>query len=163
MTFWAVTIDLRVDRALDDDELGDLGDLLGDHGAAIAASDRGLSVTLTVDADTAYAAHASAEEIVSDCLAKLGAAVAGLDAVEVMTVEEQDRRLAEPAIPQLAGVTEVAEMLGVSRQRASALTAHPAAPTPVARLASGPVYVRDSWCRFAETWPRRGGRPRRAS
>jgi hypothetical protein len=163
MTFWAVTIDLRVARALDDDELGDLVDLLDEYGAAVAASDRGLSVTLTVDADTAHAAHAAAEEVLSDGLAKLGPAVAGLDAVEVMTVEEQDRRLAEPAIPQLAGVTEVAEMLGVTRQRASALTTHPAAPAPVARLASGPVYVRDSWCRFAETWPRRGGRPRRAS
>ncbi len=46
--------------------------------------------------------------------------VADLDAAEVLTTEEQDRRLAEPVRPQLAGVTEVAELLGVTRGPAAA-------------------------------------------
>jgi hypothetical protein len=39
--------------------------------------------------------------------------------------------VAELILPQLAGVTEVAELLGVTRRRASALTMHPEAPAPV--------------------------------
>jgi hypothetical protein len=162
MTLWAVTLDIRATRPLDDDEADELTDLLTEHAAAVAVAGAAVSVTLTVEAATARSALAEAEDVVAEQLGKLGTQVAGLDAAEVLTIEEQDRRLAEPALPQLAGVTEVAELLGVTRQRASALTTHPEAPAPVARLASGPIYVRNSWQRFAETWPRRAGRPRRA-
>jgi len=161
MTLWAVTVDVRAGRPLDDDEAGELSDLLAEHGAAVAVAGAAVSVTLAVDAASARRALAEAEDVVAERLGKLGVQMAGLDAAEVLTTEEQDRRLAEPVLPQFAGVTEVAELLGVTRQRASALTTHPEAPTPVARLASGPVYVLSSWQRFAETWPRRAGRQRR--
>lgn len=44
----------------------------------------------------------------------------------------------------LVGLTEVAELLGVSRQRAHQLTRTPIPkfPKPLARLASGPVWTR---------------------
>jgi len=161
MTLWAVTLDVRAARPLDDDGAGDLAELLSEYAAAVAVAGAALSVTLTVEAATARSALAEAEDVVAERLGRLRVRVAGLDAAEVLTTEEQDRRLAEPVLPRLAGVTEVAELLGVTRQRASALTMHPEAPTPVARLASGPVYVWNSWQRFAETWPRRAGRPRR--
>jgi hypothetical protein len=160
-TLWAVTLDVRADRPLSDDEVGDLVDMLAEHGAAVAVAGPVLSVTLSAGAANASSALAEAEDVVTERLGKLGVQMAGLDAAEILTAEEQDRRLAEPVLPRLAGVSEVAEMLGVTRQRASALTAHPEAPAPVARLASGPVYVWNSWQRFAEVWPRRAGRPQR--
>jgi hypothetical protein len=79
--------------------------------------------------------------------------------VEVMTTEEQDRRLAEPPFPELVGVSEIAEIFAVTRQRASALRKTPGFPAPVAELAGGPIWRRGDLTRFAETWPRRRGRP----
>lgn len=45
---------------------------------------------------------------------------------------------------QLAGLTEIAEMLGVTRQRASQLAASKEFPKPLDRIAAGPVWRRDT-------------------
>src|SRR5690606_21891542 len=63
--------------------------------------------------------------------------------------------------PELVGTAEVAEMLGVSRQRVNALTAHPDFPRPVAELAAGKVWRKGDLSRFAEERARRPGRPRK--
>ena len=81
-------------------------------------------------------------------------------AAEVMTVEEADRRLEEPSFPDLAGEAEVAEMLGVSRQRLSVLRERPDFPAPVVHLAAGPVWRKRDLTTFASGWQRRPGRPR---
>jgi hypothetical protein len=83
-------------------------------------------------------------------------------AAEALTVEEAERRLAEPTFPDVVGITEVARILGVSRQRASALQRNRAFPAPVALLASGPIWRRADLGRFLESWSRRPGRPRTA-
>jgi predicted DNA-binding transcriptional regulator AlpA len=55
----------------------------------------------------------------------------------------------------LVGVTEVREMLGVSRQRVHQLVRdRPDFPEPVAELASGKIWLR----RDVEQWARRAGR-----
>lgn len=41
---------------------------------------------------------------------------------------------------QLAGISEIAERLGVSRQRAQQLSAREDFPKPITRLKSGPVW-----------------------
>jgi len=62
------------------------------------------------------------------------------------------------------GVAEVAEALGTSRQRVSALARQPnGLPTPLARLASGPVWSADTLQRFVAEWDRRPGRRPRAA
>jgi len=81
---------------------------------------------------------------------------------DVMTFEEQDRELATPNFPELVGVSEVADLLGVSRQRASALAKSSGFPLPVAVLAAGPVWTRPSLNRFVDEWPRKNGRPPKA-
>ncbi|MBV1854607.1 hypothetical protein [Catellatospora tritici] len=51
---------------------------------------------------------------------------------------------------QIIGVAEIATLLGVSRQRIAQLALTEGFPTPVARLAMGPVYLRRSvvaYCR----------------
>jgi predicted DNA-binding transcriptional regulator AlpA len=40
----------------------------------------------------------------------------------------------------LVGLSEIAGLLGVSRQRVHQLAAHPGFPEPVARLRAGPVW-----------------------
>jgi predicted DNA-binding transcriptional regulator AlpA len=50
----------------------------------------------------------------------------------------------------LAGITEIATMLGVSKQRASQLVASKGFPAPLERLAAGPVWRRSAVERWAE-------------
>jgi predicted DNA-binding transcriptional regulator AlpA len=55
----------------------------------------------------------------------------------------------------LVGVTEIAAMLGVSRQRIDQLIrTHPDFPRPVAELVAGRIWLRPD----IETWARRTGR-----
>lgn len=94
---------------------------------------------------------------------KIGSRFGTVIGLEVITTAEADRRLEQPAFPPLAGIREVAELLGVSRQRASELQTRPGFPAPVAVLASGPVWRVGDLSSFAETWERKPGRPRKAS
>jgi prophage regulatory protein len=61
------------------------------------------------------------------------------------------------AFPRLAGLAEIAGLAGVSRQRASQITAHPDFPEPVQRLAMGPVWLEADVKAFLAT-PRKPGR-----
>lgn len=111
-----------------------------------------LETTLTIEAGDPAAAIARAMETV---------AVSGeIAAAEAVTEAEADARLMRPAFPALAGVSEVAEMLGISRQRLAALRERAAFPAPVATLASGPVWRRGDLSTFAEGWQRKPGRPK---
>lgn len=66
-------------------------------------------------------------------------------------LEEGPNTPAEPAAPapavklELVGVSELAGLLGVSRQRASVVAKEDDAPKPLAQLASGPVWNLDDW------------------
>jgi predicted DNA-binding protein (UPF0251 family) len=124
-------------------------------GAASFSTER-LGVTMTIDAS-------GPAQAITKALRKIAKAdVRGEPvAVEVLTTAEQDRQLAEPAFPELAGVSEIAELLGVSRQRASSVQHLEAFPAPVAELRSGPVWRKADLTRFAETWERKPGRPRK--
>lgn len=59
-------------------------------------------------------------------------------------------RVPEP----LMGLTEIAELLGVTRQRAHQLAATYGFPEPLARLAVGPIWSRKD----VERWAREVGR-----
>lgn len=117
--------------------------------------DHELEMTFTVAGDDIASASKAAIKTAS----RFGTVVG----LEVITTDEADRRLEQPAFPPLAGIREVAELLGVSRQRASELQTRPGFPAPVALLAAGPVWRVGDLSSFAETWERKPGRPRKAS
>ena len=52
---------------------------------------------------------------------------------------------AAPAPLDLVGISEIAEMFGVSRQRASTMAKEDDAPAPAQRLQAGPVWHRSDW------------------
>lgn len=120
-----------------------------------------------------YGATFSVDALVVDDAVRAGlstfrslAEKAGLPAwpivqVEVMTYAEHDAELARPAVPELVGTSEIAELLAVSRQRAHQLAKSDAFPEPVQELSAGPVWARTSLDRFVEGWDRRPGRPAR--
>lgn len=123
-------------------------------GGAAAGDVGGMRVetVLTVRAKDHPGAAAKAIETIT-------ARVAGdVIAVEVMTTDEQDRRLAVPA-PEYVGIAEIAELLGVSRQRVDQLQSRQDFPAPVARLAAGPVWRKGDLSTFADGWQRKAGRP----
>ena len=58
------------------------------------------------------------------------------------------------ALVELVGTAEIAELLGVSRQRVHQLVSKPDFPRPLAVLAAGMIWRRED----VEEWARRTGR-----
>jgi hypothetical protein len=83
-----------------------------------------------------------------------------LVALEIADRMDRDRHL---AFPDLVGVAEIAASLGVSKSRASRLAGSRAFPLPIAKLSSGPVWVKATVDRWSTDWRRRPGRRRRAT
>ncbi len=53
-------------------------------------------------------------------------------------------------IPELVGIAEIAEMLGISRQRVHAIVrTHEEFPTAVADLSAGTIWIRDEVVEWA--------------
>lgn len=81
--------------------------------------------------------------------------------VEVVNEDRMRLDLTRPAIPELVGHAEIAELLGVSRQRAAQLASRPDFPPAVMTLKAGPLRVRQDVEKWIPTWTRRPGRPPR--
>lgn len=165
-TSWTVRLDAGTLYPLTDEQVSSLLHRLAPHAGAMAVDDAGRLREVTLSIDSPHGPLQAAQDAVA-ALDMVTANIAGdilttlLVGLEVITADEQDRRLSEPAYPELVGVTEIAKMLGVSRQRASALQTAAGFPHPLQVLASGPVWPRTWVERFAETWERKGGRPRK--
>lgn len=165
---WQVHVDVRLAEAIpgpvqgvDAAEASEaLVDALAEHHAAGGAGGDRASVTLTVTGPEPVAVAGAARDLVVDALAGLGLTVADVLAVEVVDADVADERLARPDIPDLVTAVDVAEMLGVSRQRVHQLAERSDFPDPLLHL-GGPIWVRAGVQAWAETWPRRSGRPPR--
>lgn len=74
-----------------------------------------------------------------------------------------DNRSQGPQVPELAGLAEIADILGVSKQRVRELAAQDDAfPQPVAELKGGAIYVKPMIEEFKKHWTRQPGRPTKA-
>lgn len=116
----------------------------------------GLRVETTIDAGGLMAATTAALAAAGDCeKAGLGQATG----IRVLTAEQRDIEIAHPDPVNLVGVTEIADLLGVTRQRASAVTELPDFPHPIGTARGGRYWTTESVDRFAERWQRQPGRP----
>lgn len=150
MTVWSVLVEGPGEPS--DERLADLAEHVARwHGVASGGGGR-IAARLTVDSDTPAGAVAGAVEAVREWIVEP-------DTLEVATMKRLDERNAHPPV-ELVGVAEVAELLGVARQRVSELGRTGRLPAPAARLAAGPVWERPAVERFAAEWRRRPGRPR---
>jgi hypothetical protein len=82
--------------------------------------------------------------------------------LEVVTELEHARRAEAPTMPELMSAAEIADELGVRRQRVHQLRLNPAFPAPLAELRGGAVWDATAVRKFAEEWERKAGRPRSA-
>lgn len=65
--------------------------------------------------------------------------------------EEHDKRF--------CGLSEVAEILGVSKQRANRIVLNQSFPAPLFEISSGRVWRTDSVTDWMKNWERKAGRP----
>ena len=171
--WWSVAIEVTGGQAASvaEDELERFATALLPWSASVSGSpqEEGLpryGARMSIEAEGPEAALAGALSTFRHAAEEAGLPAWPVAEANCVTEEELEHQLAQPAFPSLVGVSEIAGLLGrdgtpVSRQRASAITARRDFPEPVARLAAGPVWTRDSVRNFAETWERRPGRPAR--
>ncbi len=155
MIEWSVNLEL--DGSFTQDQAEDLIDALGDRAAAaVSFSPTRLGVRFYVEAAFAHDAINRATEMIQAHLHQPFT----IASAEVQTPDELDRILAEPTFPELLGVTEVARLLHVSRQRVDELLrTREGFPKPIVELAAGPVWKKVAIMRFLEDWSRKPGRP----
>ena len=163
-TEWSVAVDLALDgsqsRRKVADSAEELVDLLADSAPAIGVGESSVGVQLSVMSRSAAAAVKTAVRRVESAAAEAGLRHRGPQRVEATTVDALEAALAESSMPALVGTSEVAALLRVSRQRVSELSRAGHFPTPLATLASGPVWMEAAIARFAESWDRSPGRRR---
>ena len=155
--------------APDDDALGRFAAALDDYEPAVAAasptSDRGprYEVTLWLEAVDPSDAVSAGREAFRLAVKESGLPDWPLVRIGVMSEPAFDTDLDSRALPPLLGVSELGDLLGVSRQRASIVAKSPTFPRPVTILQAGPVWTEPSVRRFIDEWERKPGRPRRDS
>lgn len=87
----------------------------------------------------------------------------GIDAdlvkIAIRTPEQLERDALSPEIPELLAASDIARLLGVSRQRVNQLRRDNSCfPPPVASTGAGQLWTRDAVDWFAGVWDRRPGR-----
>lgn len=143
-----------------DEALSVMGEVLADDAPAFSVAPDRYTVRLAVSAPEALKAVDYALGQVLAAAERAGMNHWPVVNVEVTEWDEFERRLQQPTYPSLLGVTELAGILGVSRQRASELARSSSFPAPFVELAAGPVWIEDNVRHFCETWERRPGRPK---
>jgi hypothetical protein len=154
---------------LDLEQLADFSDRLfeadGGVGAVVSGSvtreqPRGWSARVRIaSARTIGAALTSGERLVLDAAQAAGLPAWPIVKLEAVEWERLGAELKRPPGPELVGIAELADLAGVSRQRASVLARRAGFPDPLATLAAGPVWNLYAVQRFLEGWPRQVGRP----
>lgn len=151
---WEVSFELLSETPIGEEAVEDLMIILDRFhpGATTLIGPEGLRVGTTV-----YVEAPTAQAALNTVAAKLPALP--IVSVQIRTWAEAQKDLEEPNYPELLGVGELAELLEVSRQRASELAGQSTFPAPLARLKAGPVWDKSSIMGFLETWHRKAGRP----
>ncbi|MFJ4700516.1 hypothetical protein ACIP5N_21945 [Streptomyces sp. NPDC088768] len=144
-----VRVEFDVSETPSDTIISALYEDLARYSASVGSSPAGgLTVRLFLDADSPVDAGTRGIEYAQGALLNQGLYTTRMSGYEVITEEEFDRREAEPRVPELAGLAEVAEITGATKGRASQL--RPALEQYlVQELASGPVYLAEDVRRFA--------------
>lgn len=160
MSSWTTRVEWTTPDAYDEPALDLVMEHLAGHDPAIALEHtldgrHTYSATVTVEANTLRQAIAAGLDLVA------GATGETLVGIETLPQEAHDRRVEQPTIPELVGYAEIADMFGVSRQRARQLVDLPGFPVAVVETAAGPLRVRGQVEAWGRGWERKQGRPRK--
>lgn len=163
MKDWSVAVGfygLRTSGPTGDGQVAANAEKLVGLAPAISAGPQSLTIRVAIEADDAAVAGAAAVTAVSHALESVGLGISPVTELEVTEWSLFETKLDTPTYPEVVGISEIAEILETSRQRASELARSSKFPTPHADLAAGPVWFRPTVMRFAKEWDRKPGRPR---
>lgn len=155
---WSVRVELAgVGRDVDPDSLSNVLEKLDSHGAVAGLGSRTLGFRLSVAGVDPLSVQAQALELVKKAMRDADLSEWPVVAISASRMDELAQDLDRSNFTSLAGVAELAKLLGVSKQRASELARSRTFPKPVATLASGPVWAVAAVESFSSTWTRRPG------
>lgn len=159
MSGWIV--EMTIKGEISEDNVMDVMEVLAPHGPAVSFLLDRFTVEFEVDAGDSNKAVWNATEVIDRVLHKIGLPHYPIVRLVAMTSEEKDLEVARPTYPAVLGIAELADRLGVSKQRASQIARSSKFPKPYAELAAGPVWLEPNVLRFIEEWDRQPGRPRK--
>lgn len=160
MSSWIAQVTVATPAPLKEHDLITLDEIAEQRDATIAnrADGPGFTLTIGLDERDTIAAARTAAQFIHTVLGKDPAGQV-ID-LRVCTPEQFDTEALRPDLPPLASAADVAEILGVSRQRVHQLAAsNTRFPAPVARVGTGPLWTVPAIEHFARIWERRPGRP----
>ncbi len=158
---WRVEFGYSQGKVIQEDEAFELENRLDAIDAFVAFNSLEGLMSVTIYVDTPDAMDAA--RIAQEQLRRLVDIPYPLAEITV-----QDERLAQERSPDpdafdnLRSTAEVAEILGVQRQRVHQLRANPLFPDPAWEPAAGPFWHKDDIEEFLAKWERKPGRPRKA-
>ncbi len=129
---------------------------LSNNAAAVSLGQNHLEVRVTVNAGSTREAVNSGWELVHGAVSRCG--IEHWNCLATSASRSDFNHETFTSMPALVGVAELAERLGVSRQRVSSMHKTNRFPPTVAELRSGPVWLASSIDVFASTWDRTPGR-----
>jgi predicted DNA-binding transcriptional regulator AlpA len=166
---WSVLVETKAPKAKKSarqryiDLAGDLADRLAARSGSVAGDERGWEARISVETGDGPDAAFEAVELGRNTI--LAAAVdVGIPMWPVIRAEavEEDTFHAQLEVsnfPDVLGTTEVAELLGITRQRLHQLRSAGRFPEPIRDLAATPLWIRATVDSFVAGWDRTPGRP----
>lgn len=148
------TVELTVitENPLTEDALADVAEIGGAAGGNVG--EKRLTTTLTLPAESLGAAMLAAARKIT---AVAPGQVVMASAAEVDEFDRQMEFINQRS--ELVGMSEVAELLGLSRQRVNEMVRdRNDVPMPVVRLKAGPVWRKSDWSTFQSGWQRKPGK-----
>lgn len=161
-TTWDVSVEF-VASGPEDFDLRVADDLVSatlEYEGVVSVLPRTITIDITVDVKTPRKALSIGISAAQDALRVVGLPDAlPIERIEATTARRAEQDLEQPTYPEMLGVSEVAELLGVSKQRVSELRERGRLPVPFTELRAGPIWPRPAIERFLERWDRKPGRP----
>ncbi len=157
---WSARVDWATTE-YSEDELAALAESLAAHSGVVSTDvGRGrASAQLTVQAPTLRQAIDLALTAVRDAVHLTNSRFSPLR-IDVVDEPTFHAELSTPTIPTLVGYAEIADMAGISRQRAREVSDSPGFPPAVTETSSkGPLRIKDQVAEWIRGWDRRPGRP----
>ena len=152
-TDWVITFTFNVDPSMETMDEWE-SKLEAFDGSVARTPSRGVDVTVHTSGAHSFDALNKMANEVGPAL-ELGPPVG----IGVVTELEHARRAETPTMPELMSAAEIADELGVRRQRVHQLRHTAAFPAPLAELRGGAVWEAAAVRKFARGWERKPGRP----
>lgn len=150
---WVVSFTFNVDPSIETMDRWET-QVEGLDGSVARIPNRGVHVTTY--ASGGMSVIEAAEKMANEVMHIVHAEPVGM---EVAREAEWHRRADEPTLPELMSAAEIAEELGISRQRVHQLRRTAMFPEPLADLRGGAVWDAAAVRKFSRDWKRQPGRP----